>query len=233
MSESISAQPIDVLGKDFIRDGHSPGVEQLDDAVQIPVLRHVGLRMGGHYPSDLMLHHLHAAVMHVSPLQNVLAIGVDDAALSGNDVVIFDDVLADIKIEAFNLALRRLEHRAHGSGLDGHIFFHAHPFHPFCRPIGPEAAHQLVFQREEEARLTWIALAARATAKLIIDSPGLMPLGADDVEPPRGDDFLMILVTARLVASTNASARSSGVANSGSMSRSRKMDSTYSVGIAP
>ncbi len=45
-----------------------------------------------------------------------------------------------------------------------------------------ENAHQIVFQRQEEARAAGIALAARAAAQLIVDAAALVPLGADHVK---------------------------------------------------
>ena len=45
-----------------------------------------------------------------------------------------------------------------------------------------EDAHQVVFERQEEARAAGIALAARAAAQLVVDAAALVALGADHVE---------------------------------------------------
>ena len=45
-----------------------------------------------------------------------------------------------------------------------------------------EDAHQVVFQRQVEARGTGVALAAGAAAQLVVDAARLVPLGADDVQ---------------------------------------------------
>ena len=47
-----------------------------------------------------------------------------------------------------------------------------------------EQAHELVFQREEEAALAGVALAAAAAPELVVDAAGLVPLGTEHVEAP-------------------------------------------------
>ena len=56
-----------------------------------------------------------------------------------------------------------------------------HPAHP----VGAEDPHQVVFERQEEARRARIALPARAAAQLVVDAPALVPLGADDEQARR------------------------------------------------
>ena len=56
-----------------------------------------------------------------------------------------------------------------------------------------EDAHQIVLEREEEARAAGIALAARAAAELIVDAPALMALGADHVKAAGFERLLFLL----------------------------------------
>src|SRR5690606_8353612 len=56
-----------------------------------------------------------------------------------------------------------------------------------------EDAHQVVLERQIEARMAGIALAARTTAELIVDPPALVALGADDVEAAGPDRLLLEL----------------------------------------
>ena len=60
--------------------------------------------------------------------------------------------------------------------------------------IGAEDAHQVVFERQEEARRARIALAAGAAAQLVVDAARFVPLGADDVQAAEVDDFLVLFV---------------------------------------
>src|SRR4029078_11273025 len=45
--------------------------------------------------------------------------------------------------------------------------------------VGPEDAHQVVFERQEELGAAGIALAAGAAAELVVDTAALVALGAE------------------------------------------------------
>src|SRR5262252_9071947 len=53
--------------------------------------------------------------------------------------------------------------------------------------VGPENAHEVVFQREEELGMPGIALAAGTAAQLVVDAPALVALGAEHEEPASGE----------------------------------------------
>ena len=78
--------------------------------------------------------------------------------------------------------------------LDRHAFFHAEPLHQPGDAIRAEDAHQVVFERQEEARRARVALAAGAAAQLVVDAPRFVPLGADDVQAAEVDDFLVLFL---------------------------------------
>ena len=69
--------------------------------------------------------------------------------------------------------------------LDRHALFHPQPLHQARDAIRPEDAHQVVFERQVEARRARVALAAGAAAQLVVDAPRLVPLGAEDVQARR------------------------------------------------
>ena len=54
---------------------------------------------------------------------------------------------------------------------DGLAFLHAQPGEHAFDPVAGELAHQVVFERQEEAAGAGIALAAGAAAKLVVDAP--------------------------------------------------------------
>ena len=74
--------------------------------------------------------------------------------------------------------MRRRDHAA----FDGLALLHAQPGEDVLDPFAGEDPHQVVFEREEEAAAARIALATAAAAQLQVDPPGLVPLGADDVQ---------------------------------------------------
>src|SRR5207249_2490923 len=59
--------------------------------------------------------------------------------------------------------------------------------------VAAEDAHQIVFERDEEARAAGVALAAGAAAELVVDPARLVPLGADDVQAPDVGDTALEL----------------------------------------
>ena len=98
--------------------------------------------------------------------------------------------------------------------LEGHVLFEAELVHQVGDGAAAEAAHQVVFERDVEPRGARVALAAGATAQLVVDPPRLVALGADDVEAARVDHPLVIAV-AELAATSRATASiSSGSASS-------------------
>src|SRR5262245_4160706 len=50
-----------------------------------------------------------------------------------------------------------------------------------------ETRHQIILQADEEARVSRIALAARAPSELVVYAPALVPVRSDDVKTAQGD----------------------------------------------
>ena len=86
----------------------------------------------------------------------------------------------------------------HQPRLDGHVVVEAEPLHQPGHPVAGEALHQVVLEREVEARRARVALAAGAAAELVVDAPRLVALGADDVQAAGGDDPVVVLLGDRL-----------------------------------
>ena len=106
-----------------------------------------------------------------------------------------------LRISAFcalDLRLRALDLPGDHLGLDGHVLRDVEAVHDRLDGAGSEAAHQLVLQRQVEAGLARVALAAGAAAELVVDAAGVVALGAQDVEPADVDDLLGLAV-ARLL----------------------------------
>ena len=80
---------------------------------------------------------------------------------------------------------------------DGHAFFHAQTLKQIRDPLFGEDAHQVIFQREIKARGAGIALAAGASAKLVIDAARFVTLGAENMQAADGDYFVVLFVGLR------------------------------------
>ena len=76
--------------------------------------------------------------------------------------------------------------------LDRHAIFHAEPLHHSHDPVGAEALHEVVLEREEEAAAARVALTARAAAELVVDPARVVALGAEDEEAARVEHLLLL-----------------------------------------
>ena len=110
---------------------------------------------------------------------------VNALALLVHHVVVFEEVLADGEVLGFDLLLRARDGVGHHLVLDRDALFHAEALHQARDAVGAEDPHQVVFEREVEARRPGIALSAGAAAQLVVDAAGLVPLRRDDVQAPR------------------------------------------------
>ena len=85
---------------------------------------------------------------------------VNVLALIVGDVVKFEQLLADVEVAPFDLALRILDSLAHPRMLNGLAFLHAELLHQPADALGSKDAHEIVFQRQVETARTRIALTA-------------------------------------------------------------------------
>ena len=138
------------------------------------------------YALDGVVDHVADLVVQVLAVEHPAALGVDDLALLVEHLVVLEDVLADLGVLALDLGLGALDLPGDHLRLDGHVLGDVEALHDRLDRAGPEAPHQLVLQRQVEAGLARVALPAGATAQLVVDPPGLVPLGAEHVEAAGG-----------------------------------------------
>ena len=117
---------------------------------------------------------------------------VDVLALLVHHVVVLEQVLADGEVLRLHLLLRAFDGLGYHAVLDRHALFHPETVHQPLNAIRPEDPHQVVLQRQVEARRPGVSLPSGAPAELVVDASRLVPLGADDVQPARLDDGLVI-----------------------------------------
>src|SRR5262249_25819639 len=143
------------------------------------------------------------ADLAIGALEHFLAEAVDALPLMIHHLVVFEEVLADVEVALLDLFLGRLDAAAHHAALDRLPFFHAQALPDAGHPLAGEDAHQVVLERDVEPARTRIALPAGAAAKLVVDAPRLVPLGAHDMQAAHVGDlapfFLHLLLRADLV----------------------------------
>ena len=148
----------------------------------------------GHVRLDDVVDHVPDLLVQVLAVEHPPALGVDDLALLVEHLVVLEDVLADLGVLPLDLGLRALDLPGDHLGLDRHVLGDVEAVHHRLDRAGPEAPHQLVLQRQVEPRLARVALPAGPAAQLVVDAAGLVPLGAEHVEPAGVDDLLGLVV---------------------------------------
>ena len=123
-----------------------------------------------------------SSVSLICAFENLPAQRVDVLALLVHHVVVLEQVLADGEVLRFDLLLRALDRARDHPVLDRHAFFHAELLHQAGDAVGSEDPHQVVLERQVEARGARVALAAGAAAQLVVDAARFVTLGADDVQ---------------------------------------------------
>src|SRR5277367_296737 len=108
--------------------------------------------------------------------------GINRLALLVHNVVVFEKVFAGIEVLRFDGFLRVFNAAGDQAGFDGDAFGHAETEHQGFHAFAAENAHEVVFEREEKARGAGVALAAGASAKLIVDAAGFVAFGAENVK---------------------------------------------------
>ena len=131
--------------------------------------------------ADRRLDRLDRGVAEVFAVEDLLAAPVDDLALLVHHLVVLEHVLADLEVAVLDRALRALDRLRDHLRLERHVVVERLVHHPLHEP-GREQAHQLVFERQVEAALARVALAAGAAAQLVVDAARLVALGAEHVE---------------------------------------------------
>src|SRR5256712_5711279 len=124
----------------------------------------------------------------VAFLDDLPALVVDDVALVVENVVELERALADVEVAALDLDLRLGDRPGHHPRLDRDGVVEAEPRHEPGDALRGEDADEVVLERAVEARGARVALAAGTPAELVVDTAGLVALGADDVEAALRDD---------------------------------------------
>src|SRR6185437_11843265 len=106
----------------------------------------------------------------------------DRLTLIVHHVVVYEQVLADVEVARLDLGLRLLKRLIDPGMDDGLVLFQAERLKHAVHALRAENAHEVVFEREEEAGAAGIALPAGTAAQLIVDSPALVAFGANHVE---------------------------------------------------
>ena len=87
-----------------------------------------------------------------------------------------------------------LDRPRHEPRFDRDVVLEPEALHQPGHAVAGEALHQVVFERQVEARRPRVALATGATAQLVVDPAGVVAFRADDVEAARLDHADVVLL---------------------------------------
>src|SRR5436190_11114865 len=194
--EQLVGSLLDVLDDVFI--GHrialldQPAEEDVDlpllaqhllERLQVPLLLDA---LGRHVGAHDVFHRAPAQAgdlrRQVRRLEDVVALLIDHLALVVGDVVVLEQLLSDVEVARLDLPLRALDRARDDARLDRLAVGHLEALHDRADAISREDAHERIVEAQVEARRARVALAARATAQLVVDAPALVPLGGDDAQ---------------------------------------------------
>ena len=104
------------------------------------------------------LAHFFDGVGQVGTFHHFASLAEDRLTLIVHHVIEFQEVLADIKVPRLNFGLRFFNRLIHPGMNNRFAFVQAQLLQHRIHPLGPENAHQIVFQRQVECRPPRVAL---------------------------------------------------------------------------
>src|SRR5699024_4041892 len=142
-------------------------------------------------PKDLF-EHVHHLLTQVLALEHLASLGVDDLALLVEDLVILEDVLADLEVLRLDLPLSGSDRLADHAGLDRLIVRDAQLVHERLEARAVEQAQQVVLQGQVEAGHARVSLSSRTSTQLVVDTAGLVAFGTEHIQTAHLDDHLVL-----------------------------------------
>ncbi len=123
----------------------------------------------------------------------VLSFFEDGVSLVIDDVVEFEELSSNIEVSCFDFLLSFFDGFIDPGVDDGFTFFQADLFEESVNFFGSEYPHEVIFEADEEARSSWVALSSCTSSELVIDSSAFVTFGSDDEESAGIDDGLFFL----------------------------------------
>ena len=128
------------------------------------------------------VNHLLDDVFEAFSGEDFTSAGIEDSSLVVHHLIVFEQALAYLEVSLFDFFLCLCDALADSFVIDRLAFFPADPGKRLDGPFGGEDAHQVVVEAEEELAGAGVTLPAGAAAELVVDSSGLVPFGAEDVQ---------------------------------------------------
>src|SRR5699024_8413288 len=144
-------------------------------------------------PQDLF-EHVHHLLTQVLALEHLVPLGVDDLALLVEDLVVLEDVLADLEVLRLDLTLGGSDRLADHAGLDRLVVRDAQLIHERLEARAGAQAQQVVLQAPVEAGHARVSLTPRTSTQLVVDTAGLVAFGTEHIQTAHLDDLLVLFL---------------------------------------
>ncbi len=187
----------------YLLYGHRHRIQLLESRPQLLEIPILGITLGRGLRDvtvDRVVKERANLVFDVFAVEHSLALPVDDQTLAIEDVVVLKNVFADFEVLRFDLRLGGSDRVRHHLGFDRYVIRDVEATQEGIDHVGLEQAHQIVFQRQVELRLTRVALSTRAATQLVVDTSRFMALGGQNIEPAELDHFVVLSLDSLLGA---------------------------------
>ena len=155
----------------------------LIEALDIPLL---GMAFFIDILRDDPFDHFFDHLLHIFPerlsLEDLFTLLVDHFSLAVHDVIVFEQVLADIEILSLDTLLGILDRLGNQPMFDRLSLLHTDPVHDRGDPFGAEYPEEIILEGKIEPRRPHISLPPRTAAELVVDAPALVSLRTEDME---------------------------------------------------
>ena len=184
---------------DLLRGKH--GAQQMAGGGLQVLAADVGLLPGvaGRQRAHGAVQHIFHRGVDVLPVQHLAALLVDDLPLGVHHVIVLQHGFPGLEVPGLHLLLGVLNGAGQHLLVQRHVVVHPQPLHQALDALGAEQPEDIVLQGQEEPALPRVALPPGAAPELVVDAPGLVALGAQDVEPPGLADLFRLLPDLLLV----------------------------------
>ena len=167
--------------------------------LDVPLL---GIGLGRHVAFDQVGHHFATEVAdqfgQVGGVHELLALFEHRLALVVHDVVVLQQVLADVVVALLDPLLRGLDGAVQPGVGDRLALGHAERLHDRVETVAGENAQQVVLARQIEFRHAGVALPTGAATELIVDAAAFVAFGAEHEKAAGGERLLLLYGDVRL-----------------------------------
>ena len=129
--------------------------------------------------------HLEDRLLHIVTVKHRTALSIDDISLLIHYVVVCDNVLSALEVGILYIFLRTLNRVGQNFCINGGVVGKLQRFGNSQDSLTSEQTHKIVLQGQKEHGFSGIALTARTSSELIIDTSGLVSFGAENEQTAR------------------------------------------------